>query len=203
MITFEECKFSGYKERTIQNASADYTIAFAVDFNTAGERLTKNSVIDQTKIYIPISVSNLRISFTDILLTRKLIFEKVDISSIEKIFEPKTLNIAGNGIYTLSKRDKDWTQEAIDEYVYGFLKLLFNSPALKKIITLIRSGGQTGFDEAGIKAAERLGIDSLVLAPKGWTFRGIDGVDISDEKLFKKRFMNEKFDKENSKKPNS
>ena len=41
---FKESQTSGYRDRTIQNASADVTIALATDFNTAGEKLTKSSV---------------------------------------------------------------------------------------------------------------------------------------------------------------
>lgn len=40
-----------------------------------------------------------------------------------------------------------------------------------------------------LKAAVRLGIPTLCLAPKGWKFRDINGVDISDETQFKARFL--------------
>jgi len=43
-IEFEEEQSEGYRERTIKNASADATIAFAIDFTTAGEKLTKGAV---------------------------------------------------------------------------------------------------------------------------------------------------------------
>ncbi len=56
-ILFLEDQTSGYKNRTIKNASADATIAIAVDFNSAGEKLTKKSVIEQGKLYISINVS--------------------------------------------------------------------------------------------------------------------------------------------------
>jgi hypothetical protein len=55
-------------------------------------------------------------------------------------------------------------------------------------VTLIRSGGQTGFDEAGIKAAVKLGIPALVHAPKNWLFRDIEGNDYTNEEVFKNRF---------------
>lgn len=120
MIKFEEDQHYGYKERTIKNASADVTIAIAIDFNTAGERLTKNA----------------------------------------------------------------------DELVYMFLLNVVNSPDLKVKISAIRTGGQTGIDEAGAKAGVRLGIPTSILAPKCWRFRNEKGEDISDENLFKNRFMN-------------
>ena len=51
----------------------------------------------------------------------------------------------------------------------------------------IRSGGQTGADESGLKAAVKLGIKAVSLCPKGWRFR-TETTDISNEELFKNRF---------------
>ena len=52
-IIITEDTVSGYKHRTMKNASADVTIAIAADFNTAGEKLTKKSVKEQGKLFIP------------------------------------------------------------------------------------------------------------------------------------------------------
>ena len=81
-----------------------------------------------------------------------------------------------------------YTQEQVDAFTYELLKGVIESPNLTKSITLVRSGGQTGFDEAGIKAGNKLGIPTLVLAPKGWKFRDITGADIQNETMFKARF---------------
>ena len=166
MIEFKEFQQSGYRARTMENASADVTIAIAKDFYTAGEILTKNSVIKQNKRYIPINY-----------------FQAI--SSLQFIgisFEGKSLNVAGNGIYTLKQ-----PQEMVDSIIYDVLKFIFE--CTKSRPTLIRSGGQTGIDEAGLKAAVKLGIPALCLAPKGWVFRDINHKDIADEKLFKQRFV--------------
>ncbi|MDR1172568.1 MAG: hypothetical protein LBL24_08960 [Bacteroidales bacterium] len=174
-ITFEEDQSNGYRERTIKNASADVTIALAVDFNSSGERLTKSSVKQQGKLYIPIDANNLEVTQ-----------ERVDkIVGLLNNTGAKTLNIAGNGIYTMKGK---YTQEQIDGFTYGLLRQVLSSPNLKTPIESIRSGGQTGFDEAGAKAGLRLGIPTTVLAPKGWKFRDVNGRDISDEKAFKERF---------------
>lgn len=97
----------------------------------------------------------------------------------------KTLNIAGNRIYTVHKL---YTQTEVGFFTYKFLEAVLTSPDLKTKITHICSGGQTGFDEAGIKAAVKLNIPAAILASKGWMFRDETGEDICDEKLFKKRF---------------
>ena len=103
----------------------------------------------------------------------------------EKSTKGISLNIAGNGIYTMKGK---YTQEQVDDFTYELLNRVINSPNLKTKIESIRSGGQTGFDEAGTKAGIKLGLPTLTLAPKGWKFRDINGVDISNEQQFKKRF---------------
>jgi hypothetical protein len=173
-IIFEEAHAPGYKLRTLINASADATLAFAIDFKTGGEVLTKKCVDDQEKVYIGIQLN-------DMLLPAAvgLAIDKLNSCSAS------TLNIAGNGLYTMKGK---YIQQEIDTITYDFLKQVLTSSNLKNKITLIRSGGQTGFDEAGIKAAVKLDIPALILAPHGWLFRDINGKDIRDEKAFKNRF---------------
>jgi hypothetical protein len=186
MIYFKEHSKTGYKWRTIDNAKADITIAFAIDFSSFGEILTKNSVISHGKKYIPVDVSTLDI--TEDLVT--YIINEINSTSITKdIFTGEkigTLNIAGNGIYTLKGK---YTQEQCDSYLLELLTVIINDKRLSVKIVEVVSGGQTGFDEAGTKAADKIqGIKSTVLAPNGWLFRDITGKDITNELLFKKRF---------------
>lgn len=175
-IIFLEEKTIGYKVRTIKNASADATIAIAIDFNSAGEKLTKQSVVFQKNKYIPIRLNTLKI--TDELV-------EFVIDNLNEV-KAKTLNIAGNGIYIFNKI---YTQDQLDVYVYTLLSKVLLSNKLLTKIELIRSGGQTGIDESGAKAGIKLNIPTIVLAPKGWKFRDISGKDISNEKLFKNRFL--------------
>ena len=175
-INFLEEQSTGYKNRTLKNASADATIAIAVDFTSGGERLTKSSVEGQKKKYIPIDIkSKLEIN------------SEIVNSIVDQLNEvnAKTLNIAGNGIYTMKGK---YTQQQLDDYVYNLLKAVLESPNLKNKIEKIRTGGQTGLDEAGAKAGKKLGIPTMILAPKGWMFRNESGQDITDEKQFKERF---------------
>lgn len=175
-VIFEEEQTSGYANRTKKNASADATIAFAIDFNTAGEKLTKNSVLGQGKKYIPIDINN--DVETDEIVN--------NIVNELNFVNAKTLNIAGNGIYTFGKGEN--VQKNLDDYVYEILKQVIESPNLNTKIESIRSGGQTGIDEAGTKAGIKLGLKTLTLAPKGWIFRNVDNKDVSNEQQFKARF---------------
>jgi len=176
-ITFLESKIDGYRSRTIENASADATIAFAINFNTPGEKLTRKSVLAQGKKYIPIAV-NASLEFTSEII-------EVVVEELNGV-GAKTLNVAGNGIYTLQGK---FTQYQIDDFTYNFLKLVLTNPHLINPINKIQTGGQTGFDEAGAKAGIRLGIPTTIIAPKGYSFRNSFGIDIFNEQLFKKRFL--------------
>ena len=102
-----------------------------------------------------------------------------------------TLNIAGNGIYDINA-----TQEQVNNYLTEYLReLQKQGVTIKKVI----SGGQTGVDQAGIIAAQRLGIPSEVHAPSNFSFRGKDGKDVrGNEQLFKERFNQQQQDQNNT-----
>lgn len=179
MIQFIECPYIGYAARTRQNVrESDVTIAFAVDFKSPGEICTRNACKALNKPYIDIYLR-------DIICPEDIVHMGA-IANIYRLLvalnpgeEAKLdVNIAGNGIYTL----KDRGQEFIDNTIAFVLQFL------KEKIKTVRSGGQSGVDEAALKAAERLGIPAICLAPKGWIYRDINGKDIKGEQSFKSRF---------------
>jgi hypothetical protein len=191
-IILEEDQSTGYKERTVKNASADATIALAVDFSSAGEKLTKSSVESQGKKYIARNLDEMFVlqdpfdvkkgyTLNDAAIFNLAAGIVMDLNSVNA----KTLNIAGNGIYTMKGK---YSQALLDQAVARLIEYVFYSDDLKTKITSIRTGGQTGVDEAGAKAGVRLGIPTTILAPKGWKFRNEFGQDISSEKEFKARF---------------
>lgn len=170
MINFIEHKETGYTMRTYDNARlADLTIAFALDFTTAGEILTKKAAYGK---YLAV---NMLYS----------IEEAVE-NCLKEIDRRKAtrLNIAGNGIYTLYK-DGLVSQEQANEYIEAVLLMVC---AINDTRYIIRSGGQTGSDQAGLIAGDKLGLKTICLAPKNWMFRDINGKDICSETLFLKRF---------------
>lgn len=172
MIEFIEHKDPGYASRTLTNAKeANLTIAFAADFKTGGEILTRNLVNAYGNKYLAVDIF------------------KIDMVKLEEnlrrlhIFDGYRLNIAGNGLYTLI--DYLIAQEDIDKIVKEVLEDLFFIPD----ILSVQTGGQTGADEAGIKFAKDYNITIIkCIAPRGWLFRDINGNDIADEQLFKERF---------------
>ena len=194
-VNFIEDDSSLYRERTRRNAeAADITVAFAVDFNTAGERCTKTVAGDK---YVPVIIPPVggyfRTDGPKDTAFLKAAAEKIEAAIMDSIGKnggstlDVRVNVAGNGIYTLMKHAI--TQEMADRLVLDVFDTIEKRPNVH--ISSIRSGGQTGIDESGIKAAVSLGVEATVLAPQGWKFRGEDGVDISDEKAFKARFPGE------------
>lgn len=146
-----------YSPRTWHNAkSADLTVAFAVDFSTAGERLTRNAAGD---------------SYLAISLDRSVDFSVGMLFEALKGHEAKILNVAGNGIYTLARHG--WDQARINRHLFEILKLTHALHPLSQVI----SGGQTGVDLAGIVAAVALDIDAVATLPKGFLQRGEDNQD--------------------------
>lgn len=157
MLRIEEHPASGYTARTQANAQgADLTVAFAVDYNTAGERLTRK-VAGERYLAVPLSRTPLEAA-------RELYRALRDRNA-------RSLNVAGNGIYTLAQHG--WTQEAVSAWVYEVLAKVHEHWPL----TAVRSGGQTGVDLAGIVAGHALELDCLALMPKGFVQRGADKID--------------------------
>jgi hypothetical protein len=178
-IKFIEHKIAGYASRTIENVkSADLTIAFAINFDTLGEQLTRKIAgLKYCSVQIQ-ELPNGQISVGGLAYIAKV----VDAIGYH---EPTVLNIAGNGIYSFLCK-----QSVIDAQIEHFLTMCLGKVDVMPVV--IRTGGQTGIDEAGLKAARTMDIQPICLAPKGWVFRNDAGQDIADEKLFKERFKESK-----------
>lgn len=147
----------GYSARTQANARmSSVTLALAENFSTAGEKATRSAAGSK---YIGVLIGGGRTAQEIGAEVLSMLREK------SNGFIPKNvhLNIAGNGIYTLSG-----TQEEYDRLLTDVLKYLLENGVT---FTEVRSGGQTGIDEAGIKAAQNLGLNWKILAPAGYQYR--------------------------------
>lgn len=146
-----ELESSNYRPRTAHNASAaQATIAIAEDYNSRGEQLTR-TLAGSKYFALPIRQEAIKAA-------RKLYKHCRD-------NDIRSLNIAGNGIYTFVKHG--WTQESLNQWMYDVLSLVHTHHPLDKIV----SGGQTGMDLAGGVAAEALGIPCIMTFPKGFIQR--------------------------------
>lgn len=151
-----EC--SDYGPRTGDNArGADVTVAFAVDFDTAGERLTRR-VAGPRYIGIPYGCDVVQAATQLIRFMGNR--------------EAKSLNVAGNGLYTLDAQDI--TQADANQWVFDVLRRVHQ----QRPLSFIRSGGQTGIDTAGLVAGIALGVPVLGLYPRGYRQRLVNKQDV-------------------------
>jgi len=175
-LIIKESTSSKYTPRTYYNAkSADLTVAFAVDFSTAGERCTHKAAganIVQLKIWKDMS--------DEYLLNHARVLWRHC-----KNVNLKSLNVAGNGIYTFSKHMI--FQPEVDSVVFRIISKVHEYWKFDKIY----SGGQTGADLAGAKAGYKLGIETEVTLPKGYVQRFTDGIDYSLSKEIIERQIRE------------
>lgn len=149
---------ASYAPRTYHNATtADLTLAIAIDFNTAGEKLTKKAAGDK---YLAINYAE------DYIVAARKLYKEC------KSRQVKTLNIAGNSLYTFIKQDIH--QEDINKTLYTILNLVQQHYKIEHIV----SGGQTGMDIAAGVVATVLGIPCTMTYPKGYKIRAFSGEDV-------------------------
>lgn len=135
----------------------------AVDFTTAGERLTHKA-------------ANGKILQIDYFNRLDKLYPARALYSMLKKNDCHIVNVAGNGIYTLQK--KSVSQQDINQYIYDILKKVSEHWPITKIV----SGGQTGTDLAGLVAGVALGIETIGTLPKGYKMRFEDGRDVEKTK---------------------
>lgn len=151
---------ANYALRTRHNAAtADVTLAFALDFMTAGEKLTKSAAGPRYAGF-PLAVGE------DPVLTARAVYRAVALQRRARV-----LNIAGNSLHTLAQQGIG--QAAINMWLYGVLTMVHAHHPFERVI----SGGQTGVDTAGLVVALALGIQAEGTLPKGFRRRAADGRD--------------------------
>lgn len=166
MIKIVQHNSPSYAPRTYVNAeSADLTLAFAIDYHTAGERLTMKAAGTRRFLMLPLEIDGQEF---DVELHVDSIIKKARQNGHKEI----SVNIAGNGAYTLTSFK--WEQDRVNRYITSVLNAVNEIIPINKIV----SGGQTGADIAGAVAARVLGIDAVITMPKGYKQRGKDSKDI-------------------------
>lgn len=187
---FLEDSARNYAHRTKENARwSDITLALAIDMESPGEITTRNAAGDR---YIGFQLPE---NFSEVyLFTNPMVRMSDEIIGRIKAHphfkkEGLRLNIAGNALPALARHGITTDMVTILlSYVYAGLV----REGVK--IGEIRSGGQTGVDEAGIIVAQQNRIKCSVLAPKGFRMHYEDGVEIEDKALFTDRFKEKVID---------
>ena len=181
LLTVSQSDSEGYRARTIHNArQADVTLAIAADMNTAGERLTHSCAGSK---------------YLGFVLSSELSPRAVAHSLGQFMHERKasSLNVAGNGLYSLSRypfiaEHRLALEHGLQFVVNLYMLQVLAHTAQRVSFTHVYSGGQTGFDMAGIAAAMVLGIPATATLPKGYRQRFEDNKDVySSESAIKEQ----------------
>jgi hypothetical protein len=162
MINILEHSSSSYAPRTWHNAAQGITLAVAVDFSTAGEKLTTKAAQKQGIVHL-----DARNFATGWLPAARELYKKLKDKDLHVI------NVAGNGIYTYAKHG--FNQEGVNRMVSMVLDQVNQHWPIQHVV----SGGQTGADIAGLIAAAHLGIECTGMWPKGYKMRFEDGIDVN------------------------
>ena len=172
MLTME-LSDGGYGARTRENAAeADLTLAVAADFGTAGERLTAKAAREHGKPLVRVRHLAEGAEFDE------AVAELVE--ALNGVWDvkgrPLVLNGAGNGVYTLGSQDQ------ANEFALRLLGAAMGHPGRRFELGEVRSGGQSGYDVALVKAALDLGVPARVHAARSFGGRYLvrleDGMDV-------------------------
>lgn len=174
-----------YGHRTWANAEwSDITLAFAADFKSPGEITTKKAAGDKFIGYLLTSAEAMREQEDCYWKAQGRKYAGLIRSTPSYHKDGIKLNIAGNSMISLSRYGFD--ADSVQDVIYQILKNLLSEGI---VISEVRSGGQSGADEFGIIAAQRLGLKCSILAPKGYRFHYKEGEEIEGYSLFARRFQ--------------
>jgi hypothetical protein len=122
MINILEHSSSSYAPRTWHNAAQGVTLAIAVDFSTAGEKLTTKAAQKNGIVHL-----DARNFATGWLPAARELF------ALLKETDCKVVNVAGNGIYTYAKHG--FTQQGVNHMVYTVLKQVHEHWKLDHVVS--------------------------------------------------------------------
>lgn len=175
----------GYGQRTDENAAADdvdFTLQFALDFNSPGEVRTARAAGDSlVRVEIPLKDGSLDLSARGVSKAVQQIENMLPEDYLRG--EPFGVNLAGHGMYRLKGYG---SQEDFDVFMAA---VALEMKRRGMVVTQWVCGGQTGVDETAVAAARATGAPVRVHGPADWRFRDLDNRDVKgDEAAFKARF---------------
>jgi predicted NAD-dependent protein-ADP-ribosyltransferase YbiA (DUF1768 family) len=177
-IKFNKVAESGYPERTKYNAQTS-DITFDFSKTSAGSGATKNYAGNKWNW---VGVNN-----NGLMTGNK---NKLANVIAENLLNGKTVNIAGHGNYKSPRKGLTTSvlQSVIDNELIEVMQLVNEKIGDKTVTGKIISGGQSGFDLAGVKAANMFGIPTEVNYSGKGLYRDATGTDIDDYQKFTQRF---------------
>ena len=178
-LTVMESYSPKFHDRTVENARwADFTVAFAVDLTSPGERLTATAAGEE---YLPFDLPHSGEELEDERLSRRM--ATILARRLESRTDPVRLNVAGSTAADLSHHGI--SQEQADAFITDVLGRAVDEGVR---IQELRTGGQSGIDEAGTKAALALGIPASQVVPRGFLYLDESGKPHWNRDSFLSRF---------------
>lgn len=181
---FIEDTVRNYGHRTWANAEwSDITLALAVDMNSPGEVTTRKAAGDRyVGFTLPMDLHERELcNLAETIVKRLQRHPNFKKNGLQ-------LNTAGNSQITL---DRYGIQVSDLRTLLKYVLLFLVNDGVE--FAMIRSGGQTGVDEAGIQAAQDAGLKYSILAPKGFRMHREEGIELEGRALFVKRFREETY----------
>ena len=183
---------ANYPIRTKYNAeNAAITIDFTQDASKGSGATKKNVNASGNKYQAVVVDSNGLMKNTDnIDALAKVIADNLTSGQV--------VNIAGHGAYKATRLGSAGFNEAIQQSVFdNELNKIFDRVKFfigdKPITGMVISGGQSGYDEAGIKAARKIGVPTQVNYTGEGLYRPPEATgakdDINNAEAFRKRFQ--------------
>jgi len=157
---FDHEQFDSAQQQNIEHSDMTLSFSASGDFATAA-KVHHNVDISKVAYY----------NIQEFAALQKLI----------RRYEVKVINITGSTAYDFKTTR---LQPAIDDYVRYFLKTAF----IYQKPLMIRSDGQSGAGEAGLKFGDKHGIKTVCTAESFWAYRNDAGKVIKNESEFKCRF---------------
>jgi len=172
-----------YAHRTRTNAAwSDITLAVAVDMKSPGEITTKKAAGKKYVGYELIKSMSAPLAYP--MMVAACAIDICDKLYMHPDFRAGIkLNIAGNS--HIAFKQVGISTHHLQELFRQVLSTLVSSGMAP---SEVRSGGQTGADEAAIKAAQSLGLKCSILAPKDYRMHYEKGFEIENKECFINRF---------------
>jgi hypothetical protein len=151
----------GYGPRTCANADAEATWAYASDFSTEQQRLA-DQIAGSRLLRTPVGTPCAKAAD--------------DLTAHLRRLDARTLNVTGNSLTTLARHTL-FSAAELQPKADAYLLRLIGAVHARQPLAGVRAGGQSGVEEAALRAAVTLGIPAFALLPRHFLYRDAAGVD--------------------------
>lgn len=151
----------GHGAVTCANADTEASFAYAADFSTERQMLSRE-IAGERMLQVPVGTPHQEAA--------RLVCQHL------RTLGATHLNVTGSSLATL-RRHFPFPLPELQAKVDGYLLRTLTAVHAQYPLAGVRSGGQSGVEEAAIKAAVTLRIPALALLPRDFLYRDATGAD--------------------------